>query len=143
MLNYELSIDIGERINAVVRLCYENAARALIELSYDQTYRGVLYVEGYASISLNDNPSIPLDHAWLQTVDGVTIDPTLWAYENDGRKMTKAFYFPVVWFDNDGFTKAYDKRGFLPLVPDGQQHRFILRKAYKELGLLQEDTNKG
>lgn len=50
------------------RDCYRNAFRVLSMVP------GASYVEGYA-VS-NDHVMLPVEHAWLETSDGVVIDPT-------------------------------------------------------------------
>ena len=92
--------------------CFNNAASMVL----DGRYKGLTYVEGYATAML------PLHHAWVVDVDGQVIDPT-WDDHPDAEYFGVAFDVEyvrreVLRTETWGVLWEHDARPNLPLMGD-------------------------
>ncbi len=84
-IDRELSRLVGHRLRTKSRDCYWNCLRALEVVSYTE------YVEGFVVV---ENKFLShIEHAWLETADGVVLDPTPRFYAQDADRAT---YFPAL-----------------------------------------------
>lgn len=119
MFDVTRSLAVADAIPPAPRSCYKNALLAFLALD---ELRDGRYVEGFAVPDFGGF-RLPLEHGWVEMVDGAVIDPSLAALGH-----TDVAYFPAIRLSRKATRRLVAEEVHLPYLLTHRTERH--RRAY-------------